>query len=111
MPAPGAGAQLIAARASRAFRLISTGDILNAKQRRTLEAAFAEPPPSDLRWRDAASLLRALGAELSEGRGSRVRVALRGRRAVFHRPHPRPEMDRGAIRDLRELLRETGFEP
>ena len=28
----------------------------------------------------------ALGAEISEGNGSRVRIALNGVRAVFHRP-------------------------
>jgi len=33
-------------------------------------------------------MLRHYGAELSERRGSRVRIALNGVRAVFHRPHP-----------------------
>ena len=30
-------------------------------------------------------------------RGSRVRIALNGVRAVFHRPHPQKETDRGAV--------------
>ncbi len=34
-----------------------------------------------------------MGAEITEGRGSRVRVALKGVRAVFHRPHPEKETD------------------
>ena len=29
-----------------------------------------------------------MGAELSEGSGSRVRIALNGVKAIFHRPHP-----------------------
>jgi predicted HicB family RNase H-like nuclease len=49
---------------------------MNAKQRRTLEAIFAKPVPSDLRWAEIESLLVALGAERSEGRGSRVRFRL-----------------------------------
>ncbi len=49
-------------------------------------------------------LLNALGAELSEGRGSRVRIYLNGVRAVFHRPHPRKETDKGALRSMRRFL-------
>lgn len=28
--------------------------------------------------------------------------------AVFHRPHPRPNIDKGAIRDLRRFLDNAG---
>lgn len=55
--------------------------------------------------------MRALGAELSEGRGSRVRVALNGVRAVIHRPHPRKETDKGALRSVRRFLDEAGVKP
>jgi hypothetical protein len=48
--------------------------------------------------------------EISEGRGSRVRLALNGVRAVFHRPHPRNETDRGAIASMRRFLIEAGIE-
>jgi hypothetical protein len=43
---------------------------MNAKHRRTLEAIFARPVPSDIRWAAIEALLVALGAERSEGRGS-----------------------------------------
>src|SRR5271157_1693948 len=39
------------------------------------------------------SLVLACSAEVTEGQGSRVRVALNGVRAVFHRPHPRKETE------------------
>ena len=55
-------------------------------------------------------LLLALGAELSEGSGSRVRVALNGVRAVFHRPHPQRETDKGAVKSVRRFLQEAGIE-
>ena len=56
-------------------------------------------------------VLRACGAEISEGRGSRVRIALSDVRAVFHRAHPRKETDRGAVVAMRRFLTEAGVEP
>jgi hypothetical protein len=53
-------------------------------------------------------LLKGLGAELSEGRGSRVRIALNGVRAVFHRPHPQKETDKGALVSMRRFLEAAG---
>ena len=42
--------------------------------------------------------------EFSEGEGSWVRIVLNGVRAVFHRPHPQKETDKGAVRSLRQFL-------
>ena len=84
---------------------------MNAKHRRTLEAIFARPVPPDLRWADIESLLIALGAERSEGRGSRVRFLLKGEPAVFHRPHPKPETDKGAVAAVRRFLESAGVKP
>lgn len=50
-------------------------------------------------------------ADISEGRGSRVRIALQGVRAVLHRPHPQKETDRGAVMSMRRFLIEAGIEP
>ena len=83
---------------------------MNKKQRRTLEAVFTKPEPSDIAWGDIENLFRGLGAEVSEGRGSRVRVALNGFRAVFHRPHPERVTDKGAVASVRKFLITTGVE-
>lgn len=48
---------------------------------------------------------------MSEGRGSRVRIALNGIRAVFHRPHPQKETDKGAVMSMRRFLVEAGVQP
>jgi hypothetical protein len=40
-----------------------------------------------------------------------VRIALQGVRAVFHRPHPRKEADRGTVASVRRLLTEAGIKP
>jgi hypothetical protein len=83
--------------------------MVSRRPRRTLARVFEEPARPDVRWSDIEALLRALGSELSEGRGSRIRVALNGVRAVFHRPHARPETGRAALRSVRRLLTEAGF--
>ena len=84
---------------------------LNSRHRATLEALFADPPRSGIPWRDVEALFIAAGAEISEGSGSRVRVALNGVRAVFHRPHPHKETDKGAVKSVRRFLSEAGIEP
>lgn len=78
---------------------------------RTSHAVFEEPVSSDVKWIDIESLLIALEAELSEGRGSRVRVHLEGLRAVFHRPHPEEETGKGALKAMRRFLTEAGVNP
>jgi len=84
---------------------------MNKRHRKTLEAVFAEPVRADIAWRDVEALFRALGAEMSEGRGSRLRVHLQGTDAVFHRPHPRKETDKGAVKSIRRFLKEAGVSP
>jgi hypothetical protein len=81
---------------------------MKAKHRRTCEAIFASPVRAGVLWSDIEALLRAFGAEISEGRGSRVRIYLNGVRAVFHRPHPQKETDKGALKSMREFLTKAG---
>jgi hypothetical protein len=80
---------------------------MNARHRRTLAAIYERPERSDIVWRDIEALFVALGADVSEGNGSRVRVALNGVRAVFHRPHPERVTDKGAVKSVRRFLGEA----
>jgi hypothetical protein len=84
---------------------------MNSKQQKTFELIFKEPTPSGIVWMDIESLFTALGAEISEGMGSRVRVQLNGVRAVFHRPHPQRTTDRGAVGSVRRFLENAGKKP
>jgi hypothetical protein len=84
---------------------------LSSRHQKTLAVIFKDPVSSKIAWTDVERLLRALHAEISEGRGSRVRIHLKGVRAVFHRPHPRKELNKGAVRSLRRYLLEAGFQP
>ena len=81
---------------------------LSKKHKKILDDIFHEPTRSGVKWSDIENLLIALGADLSEGKGSRVRIYLNGVRAVFHRPHPRKETDKGALRSIRRFLNEAG---
>jgi hypothetical protein len=84
---------------------------VDRKRQKTLAAIFEKPERSDIPWRDIEALLIALGAEISDGNGSRRRVALKGVRAVFHRPHPHKETDKGAIKSVRRFLEAAGVKP
>ena len=84
---------------------------LKAKRRRTLEAIFAHPTSGNIRWGDIEALLVALGGEIEEGEGSRVHVLLRGAPATFHRPHPAPTADKGAVAAVRKYLTRLNIRP
>ena len=84
---------------------------MNKKQRQTLTAIFTVPIRSDIKWTDIESLFLALGANVSQGRGSRVRVSLNGVKAVFHEPHPEKETNKGAVKAVREFLAHGGIKP
>ena len=72
------------------------------------DCIFENPIRSDVEWKDIENPLTSLGADISEGRGSRVRIYLNGIRAVFHRPHPKKETDKGALKSIRRFLIEAG---
>ena len=84
---------------------------MNKKQRKILDKIFERPDRSDIPWMSIESLFMALGADISEGRGSRVRVALNGIRAVFHRPHPERVTNKRSVKSVRRFLQEAGVRP
>ncbi|MCO5070755.1 MAG: type II toxin-antitoxin system HicA family toxin [Rhizobiaceae bacterium] len=79
--------------------------------RATLELIFARPVNGSIRWADIEALFVSLGAEVSEREGSRVGVFLFGEVRVFHRPHPSPDPDKGAVASIRKWLDEHGVKP
>lgn len=84
---------------------------MNRKHQRTLEAIFSTPVRASINWKDIESLFNALGAQIEEGRGSRVRILLNEEEAVFHRPHPQKETDKGAVVSVRRFLENAGVKP
>lgn len=84
---------------------------MNRKQQRTLEAIFSTPVRASINWKDIESLFNALGAKIEEGRGWRVRILLNEEEALFHRPHPEKETDKGAVVSVRRFLENAGVKP
>ena len=84
---------------------------MDKKQQKILDNIFKRPTASNIAWKDIESLFESLGCEISEGSGSRVRVKLNDVRAVFHRPHPKPITDKGAVDSVRKFLINAGVKP
>lgn len=78
---------------------------------RTLELLFSRPTSANIKWRAIEALFSELGAEVTEREGSRVAVVLFGEVRVFHRPHPSPNTDKGAVASIRKWLEEHGVKP
>lgn len=84
---------------------------MKRSQQRTLQALFASPTSANIAWKDIEALFKGLGAEISEREGSRVAVVLFGEVRVFHRPHPSPHTDKGAVASVRKWLEQHGVVP
>ena len=84
---------------------------MRSKHKRTLERICARPVSGTIRWADIEALFSALGAEITQREGSRVQVYLFGEDRVFHRPHPSPETDKGAVASIRDWVEENGVRP
>ena len=84
---------------------------MNSKQRKTLEAIFADSINGNLEWKLIESLFVAAGCRVIEGSGSSVTFEKDGKRAYFHRPHPERAALRYRVRDARDFLRLIGVTP
>jgi hypothetical protein len=84
---------------------------MNSRHRKTLEAIFSEPVNGNLEWSRIEALLIAVGCLVIEGSGSAVTFEKDGRKANFHRPHPRKEALKYRVEQVREYLTQLGMTP
>ena len=92
--------------------VLDTGTIhMKRKHQKTLEAIYARPVSANIQWRDIEALFEELGADISERAGSRIAVVLFDEVRVFHRPHPLPDTDKGAVVSVRKWLEQHGVVP
>lgn len=75
---------------------------MKKKHQKTLDLIFKRPVSGNIQWKDIESLFLGLGAEILERSGSRVAVILFDEVKVFHRPHPSPNTDKGAVSSIRK---------
>ena len=81
---------------------------MKRKHQATLNKIYKRPVNGDIKWSDIEQLFLELGADIEEREGSRVGVFLFGVVKVFHRPHPSPDTDKGAVAAIRKWLEENG---
>ncbi len=81
---------------------------MKRKHQATLNKIYKRPVSGGIKWSDIEQLFLELGAFIEEREGSRVGVFLFGVVKVFHRPHPSPDTDKGAVTVIRKWLEENG---
>jgi len=84
---------------------------MNSKHKRVLRAIFTDPVSGNIEWIAIETLLIAVGCQVIEGSGSRVRFVINGEVETFHRPHPAKEAKRYQVRDARQFLLRIGVKP
>jgi hypothetical protein len=84
---------------------------MNSKHKRVLRAIFTDPVSGSIEWIAIETLLIAVGCQVIEGSGSRVRFVIKGEVETFHRPHPAKEAKRYQVRDARQFLLRIGVKP
>lgn len=84
---------------------------MKRKHAKTLELIFHRPVSGNIKWKEIEASLISLGAEIIEREGSRLEIYLFGVVKVFHRPHPSPDTDKGAVSSIRKWIEENGVIP
>jgi hypothetical protein len=84
---------------------------VNTKQRKTLKAIFTKPTSASIIFSDIEALVVALGGEVFEREGSRIKISIQGEQWRCHRPHPGKEAKRYQVEEIRELLLRIGVKP
>lgn len=84
---------------------------MNSKHKKTMALIFKDPVSGTIEWAAVEGLLIAVGCEVIEGSGSRVRFVKDGEVETFHRPHPAKEAKRYQVRAARSFLERIGVKP
>jgi hypothetical protein len=83
---------------------------MNKKHRKTFDAIFTEPIRRNIAWSDVVTLVKALGGEVMQGDGSKVRFDLNGVSLNIHSPHPLKELKRYQVKAVRDFFDNAGVD-
>ena len=84
---------------------------MKAKHQKTLTTLFQKPTLGGIVFADIEALVEAMGGQVVEREGSRVKIMLRGEQWRCHRPHPGKEARKYQVEEARALLERTGIHP
>jgi hypothetical protein len=71
---------------------------MNNKNRKTYDAIFAKPIGCNILWTEVVTLVLALGGDVIQGDGSKMRFDLNGVSLNIHSPHPQKELKRYQVK-------------
>ncbi|MHB1513033.1 MAG: type II toxin-antitoxin system HicA family toxin [Acidiferrobacter sp.] len=84
---------------------------MSKAHQKTLQAVFRQPTPGTVVFADIEAHFVALGGEVQEREGSRVKITLKGEQWRCHRPHPGKEARKYQVEEARGLLKHAGVTP
>jgi hypothetical protein len=84
---------------------------MQKRHQKTLQVLFRQPTSGTVVFADIEALILALGGEVLEREGSRVKITLKGEQWRCHRPHPGKEAKKYQVEEARELLERVGVKP
>jgi hypothetical protein len=84
---------------------------MNTRQKKPLALIFEKPTRADIRYDNVKSLLIAAGADVREGRGSRVRFERGAYSVHLHAPHPQNVLSKYSVELIKEFLIQIGVKP
>lgn len=77
---------------------------MKTKHQKTLNAIFANPTRSGIKFAEIEALVVAVGGEVREGDGSRIVFEIKDKREYLHRPHPGKEAKKYQVEAVRAFL-------
>jgi hypothetical protein len=82
---------------------------MNHHHRKVLHSLFAHPINANIGMREVESVLKELGAEISEAHSGKIHVALNGHSANFsHAKHSLPKEE---VASVRKFIETCGIDP
>ena len=84
---------------------------MKKKHQNTLRKIYHRPVLGTIKWGDIEALFISLGATVIEREGSRVAIILNNTIKIFHRPHPKPDTDKGAVNSVKLFLQQHNIKP
>jgi len=82
---------------------------MNHHHRKILHALFAHPVSGNIAFRDVESVLRELGAEITQAKSGKIHVVLNNKSANFS--HTNHSVSREEVVRLRKFIQSCGIDP